>query len=95
VSSALCHLGNVSHALGAAASAEQLRAATAKVAPLGEPLERVLAHLTANGVDLAKTPLTLGRNLRFDSEKERFIDDAQADRLLKREYREPFAVPAV
>jgi len=34
-------------------------------------------------------------SLRIDSEKERFIDDAQADRLLKREYREPFAVPAV
>jgi predicted dehydrogenase len=95
VSSALCHVGNVSHVLGSAASVDDLRAAAAKSAPLGESLERVLAHLTANGIDLAKTPLTLGRKLRIDRERERFIDDAQADRLLKREYRDPYTVPAV
>jgi predicted dehydrogenase len=95
VSAALCHVGNVSQALGAAASPDQLRAAAAKNAPLSESLERVFAHLTANGIDLAKTPLTLGRKLRIDRERERFIDDAQADRLLKREYREPYTVPAV
>jgi hypothetical protein len=35
----------------------------------------------------------LGRPLGFDGEKEKFIDDPEADQLLTRPYREPFVVP--
>jgi hypothetical protein len=35
----------------------------------------------------------LGRNLRFDGDAERFVDDAQANALLTRDYRPPFVVP--
>jgi hypothetical protein len=35
----------------------------------------------------------LGRALEFDGEKELFVDDAEADKMLKREYREHFATP--
>jgi predicted dehydrogenase len=94
-SSALCHYGNVSHALGEPASVEELREAAAAHEPLAEGLGRMVAHLEANGVDLEATPLTLGRSLRIDPTRERFVGDAAADRLLTREYREPFVVPAV
>ena len=36
----------------------------------------------------------LGRTLEFDPAKERFVNDAEADRLLTRDYRKPFVVPA-
>jgi hypothetical protein len=42
-------------------SCEDLRAEVEVLVPLAEACERVIAHLQANGVDLAKTPLTLGR----------------------------------
>ena len=51
-------------------------------------------HLAANNVDLKKTPATLGAVLKMDLQTERFIDNLQADKLLTRQYREPFVVPA-
>jgi hypothetical protein len=35
----------------------------------------------------------LGRSLRFDPEKEQFIDDSQANTLVGREYRDHWARP--
>ncbi len=35
----------------------------------------------------------LGRELRFDGEAEKFVDDAEADKMLTREYRDPYVVP--
>ena len=46
-----------------------------------------------DNVDLTKTPATLGAVLKMDPQTEKFIDNAQADQLLTREYREPFVVP--
>ena len=34
-----------------------------------------------------------GRTLVFDSTREKFVSDKEADRLLTREYRAPFVVP--
>ena len=94
-SSALCHYANVSHALGKPVSVEDLRAEVEVLVPLAEACERVITHLQANGVDLAKTPLTLGRRLRIDANKERFVGDEEANGLLTRDYREPYVVPAL
>ena len=33
------------------------------------------------------------RKLNFDAEKERFVDDREANRLLKRRYRKPYEIP--
>jgi len=35
----------------------------------------------------------LGRELRFDPAQMQFVGDAQANKLLTREYREPYVVP--
>ena len=36
----------------------------------------------------------LGRELRFDGETEQFVGDEEANRMLTRDYREPYVVPA-
>ena len=49
--------------------------------------------LAEQGVKLESTTYRLGRLLKFDPQTEKFIGDAEADKLLTREYREPFVVP--
>jgi predicted dehydrogenase len=95
VSSALCHLGNISHQLGKGTPQGQLREKIKGDAKLSEAFGRMAEHLAANGVDLDKTPATLGVTLAVDSKAERFTgaDAAAANALLTREYRAPFVVP--
>ncbi len=92
VSSALCHMGNVSWQLGAARSEEEMTAAVADTPHAAEALSRMLTHLGANGIDLEQAPLRVGRWLAMDPATERFAD-ADARRLATREYRPGFAVP--
>lgn len=42
---------------------------------------------------LSNISYRLGRQLTFDGAKEKFVNDAEADALLTRNYREPFVVP--
>ncbi len=58
-----------------------------------ERFEAVKEHLGQNGVDLAKTPVTLGPWLTMDPKTERFINNAAANALIRPEYRKPFVVP--
>ena len=64
---------------------------------LVEAYGRMGEHLVANGVDAAKTPLTLGVPLQLAPGKEAFVGEfaAQATPMLTRQYRAPFAVPAL
>jgi hypothetical protein len=59
-----------------------------------ETLERTLAHLEGNKVDLAKSKLRVGAVLAFDPATETFPGNAAANEHLSREYRAPFVVPA-
>lgn len=93
VSSALCHTGNISHQLGAGADPDELRELCAGRGPTGDAVERMVAHLAANGVDLDADRLTAGAVLEMDPATERFTNDPRANRLLRRDYREPFVVP--
>jgi predicted dehydrogenase len=93
LSSALCHTGNISYRLGKTQSPEEIREAVKGDKDLAEALGRMEQHLAANNVDLSKTPATLGAVLKMDPKTERFIANAQADKLLTREYRAPFVVP--
>ena len=95
VSSALCHLGNISHVLGQAAAPDALRDKLKGNAPLSEAYGRMAEHLAANDVDLAKTRATYGAALTLDGSKERFTGEfaEAANRLLTRAYRAPFVVP--
>ena len=93
VSSGLCHLANISYRLG---KDEPFDAKTGAVAgnPFAtEALARAADHLAANGVKLDGTKLHVGPKLDFDGETETFKSSPEANRLLTRQYRAPFAVP--
>ncbi len=51
-------------------------------------------HLSTSLCHLANISYRTGRSLKFDSAKEKFIGDADADKHLTRNYRKPFVVPA-
>ncbi len=51
-------------------------------------------HLSSALAHLGNIAYRLGRVLHFDPAQERFKGDAEADRMLTREYREPYTVPA-
>jgi predicted dehydrogenase len=97
VSSALCHLGNISHRLGQATSEEKLRDTVKSNWVLRDAQGRMIEHLHANKVDLSATPLTRGVPLLVDAKAERFTgpDAARANAMLKDKYRAPFVVPSL
>ena len=53
------------------------------------------AHYSAALCHMANIAMRLGRRLRFDTEKERFIDDARANEHLTKPYRKGFELPAL
>jgi hypothetical protein len=94
LSSALCHIGNISYLLGEnfpVADAKP-RVATGKDAE--ETFERVSSHLKDNGLDLAKTELTVGPTLTLSGEEFTGTMADKANPMLTREYRKGFEVPA-
>ena len=96
-SSALCHLGNISHQIGKATGPAKIKDQIKSDKVLSEAYGRMVEHLGNNNVDLDKTPLTLGVPLIVDAKNERFLgpDAARANKLLTREYRAPFTVPSI
>jgi hypothetical protein len=50
-----------------------------------------LGHQASNVAHLANIAYKTGRKLRWDEEKELFVDDPQASSLLRREARLPWA----
>ena len=97
VSSALCHLGNLSHQLGAVAEPSAIRDAVAADTPLSEACARLREHLGANAVDLGVTPLSLGRRVDLDPATEGFVGELaeRAAVLARGSHRAPFALPEV
>ncbi len=97
LSCALSHLGNISYYLGRKASVDEIRSTVTGLKThedVKDSLDRVCQHLKANGVDLTRTPMTLGPKLAFDPAAETFPDNAAASKFLTRDYRTPFVVPA-
>lgn len=95
VSSSLCHTANISYRLGKKQQPEEIRDAIKDNKDLSEMLGRMEVHLSANKVDLMKSPATLGAMLSFDPKTERFSGNDAANQLLTREYRKPFVVPKI
>lgn len=99
ISSALCHLANISHRLGGEMPNEAIRNAMASHEPMSDSFARMLEHLRANDVDVARTPGIMGPRLDLMAGAESFVSREKydmgywANTLLTRQYRKPFAVP--
>lgn len=93
LSSALCHLGNISYRLGVEQPFDKGQVfgndkeATAT-------LERMTTHLRTSGVKLEETKLRVGPRLQIDTRTETFIGNRDANQMLTREYRKGFEVPS-
>jgi predicted dehydrogenase len=96
ISCAYSHLANMSYYLGKPTSVDDIRktlGAWKTREDTTDCLNRTIQHLAANDVDLNQTPLSLGPVLNIDVEHETVLDNAEANKLLTREYRAPFLVP--
>ena len=98
LSAALAHLGNISYYMGEdnRVSVDEAKRVLSDVKSLDdnvETLERTLRHLTDNGVDLNKYPISLGPFLKFDPEREVFPDSPEATAMVTREFRDGFVCP--
>jgi predicted dehydrogenase len=93
-SSALCHLANLSYRLGQEVPFSEKTKAFGDNKDAYEALARLEEHLAKdNGLKLDGLKYRLGRKLTVDAKSESFVNDAEANRLLTREYRKPFEVP--
>lgn len=95
LSSALCHMGNVSYRVGRERSCGEITGAIKGNKELTDSFERFKEHLENNEIDIKKTPVVLGASLQFDPDKERFRGEFsdRANELVSRNYRKPFVVP--
>ena len=95
LSSALCHMGNISYRLGEETSRDEVMQVIGANKEMVESFERFQEHLLLNNVDIQATPRILGPWLSMDPEKEKFVGDfhERANELVTRQYREPFVVP--
>ena len=93
LSSALCHLGNISYRLGAFEHYDPQSKLFGKNAEIHETLARFNSHLIDNGVKLDEVQYRLGPRLFIDPKHETFRNNPEANAMLTREYRAGFVVP--
>ncbi len=92
LSSALCHLGNISYRLGNETPIGEVKKFTDNAAT-NEAFGRMVEHLKDNKVDLGASICKVGTHLHIDPKSERFTDNnSQAQAMLFREYRKGFEV---
>lgn len=93
-SAALCHLSNISYRLSSKeASAAEPYEEIGEHKEIYKTYEAIQENLKAAEVDLANVRFRHGRVINVDVEAEAIKDDAEANALLTRVYREPFIVP--
>ena len=95
LSGALCHTGNISYRLGAKKEPEAIMEQIKGDRFAAESFGRMTEHLGKNGVDLKKDLLTIGPPLKFDPKAEKFIENDEANAMVKEKQREPYVVPEI
>ena len=96
LSSAWCHLGNISWQLGQKFTQNAAEATVPDSQPWKDVIEDFHTHLDANEITPAPESVKLGPVLEIDAEKETFTGPTatpEALKLLTREYRKGFEVP--
>src|SRR5207253_2624289 len=92
-SAALIHLANASYRLGEQVPFNPRTKAFGDNKEAYETLARMEDYLKDNHVKLQETTYQLGRRLTVEPEYEKVAGDAEANKLLTRNYRKPFVVP--
>jgi len=92
LSSALCHLGNMSYRLGTPQKFSEQTKAFGEDKEAYETVARMKDHLKDNKVAVDGLTYNLGRKLTITGET--CGNDAQANAMLTRNYRKGFEVPA-
>ncbi len=101
LSSAMCHVANISHQLGQKSSPDTIRQAVSGCDIATESVERLFTHLKANEIDPNNNQLILGANLQIDPKTETFLSKQKHDNswfantMLTKKYRKGFEVPAI
>jgi predicted dehydrogenase len=95
ISSALGHLGGISHALGRVTPVGKTRERIKGDAVLTEAYGRMAEHLAANQVNLDRTPAVLGALLSVNAKAEKCVGKgaAAANALFRHADRAPYTVP--
>jgi hypothetical protein len=97
LSSALCHLGGISHQLGKPATAGEIADQLKGHELLATSFDRMASHLRANDIDIdGQAALSFGPWLELDPKTEQFTGsnaDAANTLRAREKQREPFAVP--
>ena len=91
-STALCHTANISYRLGRTQPCEAMREQIKSDKEAAATFDRMVEHLAANGVDLTRTPATLGAHLTVNPATEEFVKNKAANHLRRRVPREGFAI---
>jgi hypothetical protein len=97
ISSALCHLGNISYRLAAPIKGTEAAERLGSDAEAWETFDRFQEHLWYNDVAIKNAPLVrFGKKLAINPKTETFIGDSasEANSYLTRDYRKPFVVPS-
>ena len=93
LSSALCHLANISYQLGTSKPMSEVKEFTDNK-DAQEAFTRMMAHLEDNKVDLSQAMGRVGPLLQIAAKSEKFTGNVKANGLLTREYRKGFEVTA-
>lgn len=98
LSAGMSHVGNISYYLGEnnKVSTSELREQVGKIKSLDDNLatfDRIIEKTENYGVDLKRTPFSIGPLLKMDPKTETFIGHDKANAMLTRNYRKGFVVP--
>jgi predicted dehydrogenase len=99
LSSALCHMANISYQLGQRTPPQEIKEAIKTQPKIREAFGRFEDHLFSNWIDLSVDQPVLGPWLDMDPATERFVGSGPysitrwANDMLTRNYRHPFVVP--
>ena len=93
ISTAICHLSNISYRAGKMASPDLIRSRMKDYEDIRITVDDQLKQIEANEGNMSK--IILGPKLTFDPQAEKFVGEnsAEANRLLRYEMRKEFAVP--
>jgi len=92
LSSALCHLGNISHRLGEMVAFGD-RAKVFDSDAANQAWDSATKHLKENKVDVSAIKYSQGPVLKLDPKSESFVGNAKASQMLTREYRKGYELP--